>query len=899
MQQKMTLLAGLLLYLLPIITHCQTSEIDSIKRIIPALDGKAKVDALVEYSRSLKAINYDDSRKAAREAYQLADKIQYGRGKVSALMSEAINEFSVFHNNESRKLFNASIRLSRKLGTRDLEGYAFAYLGLNYQNTNQLDSALIFYNSSNELLKDNSNPFYLSFLYLTLSDYYGVLGESENQFSYLAKCWSIREKFKFVKYLPYIGTRMAAYYVNRGDFTQAWNYLDKAQAALGKDTLNNESIALIQQQRAIVYALEGNVLSALTQSDKARKFYEENSFPLELTNLLIETGEVFEEINNYEAGLRNLHQALKIAESNQFEFEKIKIRISSSWIYYDLNELQMAKENLHNAMLSPVIAQYPKEEAAAISLLGLILMKEKKMDEAIVHLRRSLAIRKKINFQIGVAGSYFNIGLALEERNDLDSALYYHTKSLALEEANGHALGIAYSCERLGALYTRLRDYRKAENYLLKAEALSKKIKAGSILIDVFKDQRDLLQAEGKLEKALTYSILHEKLKDSIFSSTLSNRIASLEIANRTEQKNNEITVLNKTKQLQENELIIQKGKLEQQAYISSTAILGLLLLGSITFLLYRNNQQTKKLNMAINLQSTELSKNNHLLHEQQEEISSQRDSLAIQNEKLEHANEIIEEQNKNIKLRNENLEVQVERRTKELVEYNYKLEQFAFISSHNLRAPVARILGLGQLLELPITSELEQKVITEKIILTAKEVDRVVRDLNTILEIREANSEIHSEINLAQELELVKVSIEGEMDQTKTIIHTDFSKAPVVKTVRSYLDSMLYNLISNAIKYRNPECSPVISITSECCNDFICITVSDNGIGIDLAKHGNRLYAIHARFHDHVEGRGLGLYLIKRQLDALGGKIEVTSEVQKGTSFSLYLRNQPVKAVG
>src|SRR6478609_9029154 len=232
---KMALLAGLLLYLIPIIAYCQTSRIDSLQRVIPSLDGIAKVDALVEYSRSLKAIDYDESKKAAHEAYQFADKIQYGRGKVAALMSEAINEFSVFNNTESRKLFNESIRLSRKLGARDLEGYAFAYLGLNYQNANQLDSALIFYKRSNELLKDNSNPFYLSFLYLTLSDYYGVLGESENQFSYLAKCWSIREKFKFVKYLPYIGTSMAAYYVSKGDFIQARTYLDKAKAALGKD----------------------------------------------------------------------------------------------------------------------------------------------------------------------------------------------------------------------------------------------------------------------------------------------------------------------------------------------------------------------------------------------------------------------------------------------------------------------------------------------------------------------------------------------------------------------------------------------------------------------------------------------------------------------------------------
>jgi len=437
-------LAGLLFLFFSQSSFAQLNDADSLQNIIPSLTGKARVDALIEYSRAIKGIDYGKSKATAQEAYKLADKINYDRGKVLALISEGVNEFSIFNNTQSRKLFNESIHLSRKIGTRDLEGYAYAYLGLNYQNANQLDSALIYYNDSMLLLKDANNPFYLSFLYLTLSDYYGVLGESENQFNYLAKCWAIREKFKFTKYLPYIGTRMAAYYVNKGDFGQAKSYLDKAQNALGNDTLKGESIALIHQQRAILYAREGKVLLALDQSSKAKKFYEENSFPLELTNLLIETGEVFEDISNYEAGLKDLLRALEIAEANQFEFEIVKIWIRSAWIYYDLNELEMAKENLNKAMSAPTISRYPKEEAAALSLMGLILTAEKKMDESMLYLKRSLAIRKRINYKIGVAASYFNIGLAFEDLNNLDSALYYHKKSLALEEANGHLAGIAY-----------------------------------------------------------------------------------------------------------------------------------------------------------------------------------------------------------------------------------------------------------------------------------------------------------------------------------------------------------------------------------------------------------------------------------------------------------------------
>ena len=378
------------------------------------------------------------------------------------------------------------------------------------------------------------------------------------------------------------------------------------------------------------------------------------------------------------------------------------------------------------------------------------------------------------------------------------------------------------------------------------------------------KSQKELYKIEGKLEKALFYASRYESLKDSIFNNTLSNRIASLESVNEMEKKNNDIMLLNKSHELQESELLIQKSKLRQQWYITLSAILALTLLGSITFLIYRNNQR----------------------------ILAHRKQVEDQNLKLKEASEIIEKQNQEIKSRNENLEEQVANRTKELMDYNQQLEQFAFVSSHNLRAPVARMLGLGQLLELPGKSEADEKLIKEKLIVTAKEMDRVVKDLSSILEVRDHSSEFLSEIDLAQEFEMVKTIIQEEINLNVARIHADFSLAPRVKTVRSYLHSILYNLISNAVKYRNPERDAEISITTENKGDSICITIRDNGLGIDLPRFRERLFTMQGRFHSHVEGRGLGLYLVKKQLDAIGGEIEVTSEVNVGTTFFVTLKD-------
>lgn len=91
-----------------------------------------------------------------------------------------------------------------------------------------------------------------------------------------------------------------------------------------------------------------------------------------------------------------------------------------------------------------------------------------------------------------------------------------------------------------------------------------------------------------------------------------------------------------------------------------------------------------------------------------------------------------------------------------------------------------------------------------------------------------------------------------------------DFSSAPLIHTIKPYLDSILINLVSNAIKYRHPGRSPVIQIKSEFMEDYICLTLRDNGLGINLDSHKEKLFTLYSRFHNHVEGKGMGLYLVK-----------------------------------
>jgi len=293
-----------------------------------------------------------------------------------------------------------------------------------------------------------------------------------------------------------------------------------------------------------------------------------------------------------------------------------------------------------------------------------------------------------------------------------------------------------------------------------------------------------------------------------------------------------------------------------------------------------------------IKAQNEDLSVQNEELFSRQEEIATQRDLLTEQNQRLEDAWKTIETQNREILLHNKTLDQEVKERTQKLVEYNQQLEQFAFITAHNLRAPVARILGLGQILDMSKDNLDEERLIVSKLVATTVELDKVVKDVSTILEIRKSNTPVLKRIDLTEALNIIKANLESEIAETNTEIKEDFSKANVIYTAKPYLDSILINLIHNAIKYRDLTRKPAIHIKNQLEDGYVCLLISDNGLGIDLAMHQNNIFNLYKRFHSHVEGKGMGLYLVKTQVIALGGRIEVESEVNVGTTFKVFLRH-------
>lgn len=229
---------------------------------------------------------------------------------------------------------------------------------------------------------------------------------------------------------------------------------------------------------------------------------------------------------------------------------------------------------------------------------------------------------------------------------------------------------------------------------------------------------------------------------------------------------------------------------------------------------------------------------------------------------------------------------------TKDLTQRNKDLEQFTYIVSHNLRAPVASILGLSSLLERPDISEEVRKECLKGFVTSVKNLDNTILDLNYILQAKKEIGEKKEIVDFDDTVQKIKESINDIISKEGAIINTNFIAAEKMSAVKSYLYSIFYNLISNSIKYRKVDVSPIISIESSYINNKTVLIFSDNGIGIDLKENGDKVFGLYKRFQTNIEGKGMGLYMVKTQVETLGGKINIVSELGVGTEFTIEFDN-------
>jgi PAS domain S-box-containing protein len=223
------------------------------------------------------------------------------------------------------------------------------------------------------------------------------------------------------------------------------------------------------------------------------------------------------------------------------------------------------------------------------------------------------------------------------------------------------------------------------------------------------------------------------------------------------------------------------------------------------------------------------------------------------------------------------------------LTKQNAQLASFAQIASHNLRAPVSNLISLLDLHDICETTE-EKEFTFGKFRTVIAHLSDTLNTLIEAIKIKETKQS-KKEIKTLYFSEILKKTeeiIPEEISRLNAVITSNFSAIDTIKYNESYLESIFINLISNSLKYSSPERPPRIEVTTTLNEGKIELKITDNGLGIDLKKYGHKLFGLNHVFHRHKDSKGVGLYIVKNQIESLQGTISCTSEVHKGTTFTV-----------
>jgi signal transduction histidine kinase len=661
--------------------------------------------------------------------------------------------------------------------------------------------------------------------------------------------------------------------------------LKRYEVLLGINRLTKSKEILINIYNNIgsLYLKNENYSQSLSYFLKSLQLFQEAPHclkPDEQTILYLNIGTNYSALKENNFAEKYFKKAQVLQKENPLKIAEIKTYLASNYILTQNNNQAIAA--LQEAIDLSI-------EFENNSFAEQILLKSYNLIAKVYEGRDNVAYNKYVKL-------YQKLSDELNKRERQSQKANFDTQ-LNIEKKENQLLAIIAEKEKAEKRNIQLENDAKEKELLLKNKELDLlkrdqdlhrvELKNQSLekesLAQILKVAEERLEAEDQKRKAIQHQLEAEKAKAE----------------NARQQK--ELVSVSKEKELQAQQL--NQARMQTRLWVM-VFILMLLLLIVIIILFARSHKHRVTLaiqNKFIQQQHQEIEEKNEELILKQQEVLVQSDWLILKNEELRNAQITIQEQNEQLKLYNENLEADVAERTLQLTETNgelvkniQQLEQFAYIVAHNLRGPVARLLGLSLLFEMAKDSIDDKEFIISKIKQEIVGLDNVIADLNIILQVKKGMENEVENIQLDEKLASVMASLKDEIIESGTRITSDFSKINQVTFIHPYLYSILYNLISNAIKYRSPLRDPIIKISSEITDDYtICLKISDNGLGMDLEKYGNNVFGLYKRFHLHKEGKGMGLYLVKTQIEMMGGKIEIESQQNVGTTFNIYFSNK------
>tara|TARA_R110002167_G_scaffold71696_6_gene202169 strand:+ start:290 stop:1483 length:1194 start_codon:yes stop_codon:yes gene_type:complete len=222
----------------------------------------------------------------------------------------------------------------------------------------------------------------------------------------------------------------------------------------------------------------------------------------------------------------------------------------------------------------------------------------------------------------------------------------------------------------------------------------------------------------------------------------------------------------------------------------------------------------------------------------------------------------------------------------------NRELEELAYVAAHDLKAPVTNLNVLIEMIDTHSIQGDKDIELFNKLKNNIEQVYKKVFSLNDVINFKTTLKDKKELLEFKKVFKEVEQSILDQLNSTNTTLDVDFSECPEIEYPPLHLNRILHNLLTNSMKYKSPDRLLKIEVKTRKINGSVCLNVKDNGLGFDAEKQGGKVFGLFKRLHTHVEGVGVGLYIVKSIVEAHGGKIEVISRPNEGALFTIHLNN-------
>lgn len=862
----------------------QQATVDSLLLALKhASEDEVRADILCRISSAYYHYDVEQGYAYARQAYMLAQRNGYLRGQRHALILQGYYHQDIGEYREGLKLYRQASDL--KMPIDDLLGYSYSMTGNLYRIIAQYDSADLFYTRALTILHQIHSRSYLALTYKSQARLYMLQWKNAQAYESLMKALRLYQEQRDERNIADVWFSLAKVNKSMTNYKQAGEYV--AQACATATRLNDEFLKMhcyIGQGQVKFDA--GEYTAALELFFNALKMLEKKNLPATQQEVYYSIGQVYEELGQNDLAQKYFLEALRIAERLSDKHETARILSSIAWIYKNQLNFRVAHEYLARSLR---LRQEIKDDhglSNCYNILGLIYLQEKQYTKSLDNLQRSLEIRKKIGHREGVSACLFNIGLVYEALDNNVEALRYQLEALAIDEQIGNRYGLGISYNTIGSLYTKLGRFADANNYLLRAKRIGEELHSKILRMNNNLYWSKYYEGRGDVRQALKAYKYYAQLNDSIYSENSAGRLAELEALYQVEKKDQEITVLNQQRQLQDNKIKIQQTKINLQNTIILFVIIGTVLVAALAFITYQYNMQIRKANRAITeqkeeiqAQSEELTDTNQRLVKLNEELIEKTEEIQAQSEELRETNEMIVEINRD-------LDEMVNKRTAQLNEAYKELDTFFYRSSHDFRRPLTTFMGLAEVAKVTIKDQTALDLF-DKVRETARALDKMLIKLQSISDVG-AQQLVYKEV-LIEEI-FLNVCEDFREELTEKNIKT-LCEINIFEPLVSYpamIRIIFENMVENAITFSTPV-DPYIRLQVYQENDECVMILEDNGQGIPK-EYQERIFEMYFRGSDRSKGNGLGLYIVRKAIEKLHGSISLQTSLHKGSRFIIRL---------